>query len=84
MEKQIGTVKHFFPHIPAAVVELKGELKIGDKIVVKSKGGEEKFRQVVESMQVNHKDIKSGKAGEEIALKVADKAKEGDLVYLEE
>ena len=84
MEKEIGTVKHFFPHIPAAVVELKEELKTGDEIVVKSKTGEEKFRQVVDSMQVDRKDIKSGKSGDEIAIKVNGKAKEGDIVCIAE
>lgn len=82
MEKEIGTVKHFFPHVPAAVVELKGDLKVGDEIIVKSKTGEEKFRQVVDSMQIDRKDIKSGKSDDEVAIKVADKTKEGDLVYL--
>ena len=37
MEKQIGKVKHFYGHIPAIVVELDNDLKIGDKISVKPK-----------------------------------------------
>jgi hypothetical protein len=83
MEKLIGVVKHFYPHIPAAVVELKEDLRVGDSIVIKSRAGEERFKQVVESMEVNRQQIKAGKGGEEVAIKVAGKTKNGDLVYLQ-
>lgn len=81
MEKLIGRVKHFYPHIPAMIVELEDELNIGDEIIVRRKNGEEKFRQTVESMEIEHKKIQKAKAGEEVAVQVVGKAKEGDLVY---
>lgn len=82
MEKLIGRVKHFYPHIPAMIVELEDELNIGDEIIVRKKNGEERFRQIVESMEVDHKKIQKAGAGQEIAVQVIGKAKEGDLVYL--
>jgi len=81
MEVLIGRVKHFYPHIPAMIVELEENLKIGDKIVVKKKNGEERFRQIVESMEINRQKINEAKAGEEVAILCAGKTKEGDLVY---
>jgi putative protease len=81
MEILIGKVKHFFPKVSVAVVELNDDLKIGDEIVIKNKSGEEKVKQVVESMEIDHKKIQSGKSGEEVAILVNAKVKEGDLVY---
>jgi translation initiation factor IF-1 len=37
----------------------------------------------VESMQVNHQSIDSARVGDEIALKVWDYVRKGDLVYRE-
>jgi putative protease len=81
MEILIGKVKHFFPKVSVAVVELNDDLKLGDEIVIKNKSGEEKVKQVVESMEIDHKKIQSGKSGEEIAILVNGKVKEEDLVY---
>jgi hypothetical protein len=81
MEILIGKVKHFYGHIPAIVIELDEDLKIGDEIIVRKKNGEERFRQVVESMEVERKKIQSAKAGTEIAILANGKTKEGDLVY---
>jgi len=83
MEVLIGRVKHFYAHIPAMVVELKENLKLGEKIVIKKKNGEEKFRQVVESMEIERKKVEEVKAGQEVAILAQGKAKEGDLMYKE-
>jgi len=81
MEILIGKVKHFFPKVSVAVVELNDNLKIGDEIVIKNKKGEEKVKQIIESMEIDHKKVQSGKSGEEVAILVSGKVKEGDLVY---
>ncbi len=83
MEKLIGRVKHFYGHIPAAVIELEDDLKIGDVIIIKKKNGEEKFKQVVESMEIERKKVLKAKNGQEVAVQVQGKTKEGDLVYKE-
>jgi putative protease len=78
-EKLIGKITHYFPKVGAAVVKLEGSLKVGDRI--KLKRGEEEFEQEVQSMQIDHKDLKAAKKGEEVGLKVDQKVKEGWEVY---
>lgn len=78
-EKLVGKITHYYPKVGVAVVKAKGTIKIGDKIKVKK--GEEEFEQSVESMQIDYKDIKSAKKGQEIGLKVNQKVKEGWEVY---
>ncbi|MEM4647777.1 MAG: translation elongation factor-like protein [Candidatus Pacearchaeota archaeon] len=79
MEIEIGKVVHYFSKIGVAVVELKDNIKKGDKIHIK--GHTTDFTQKVESMQINHKPINEAKSGEEIGLKVKDRVREGDIVY---
>ena len=79
MEEQIGKIIHYYDKIGVAVVRLEGPLKVGDTVHVKGKAAD--FEQGVESMQVDRKDVDSGKKGEEVAVKLVEKAKEGDLVY---
>ena len=81
MEIVVGRVKHFYPHIPAAIVELSEDLKNGDQIVIRKKNGEERLRQMVTSMEVEHKKIDQAPAGTEVAVLVEGKVKEGDIVY---
>jgi len=72
LEKQpqeIGKVTHFFTKISVAVVELKAPLSVGD------------IEQDVESMQIEHENVKTAKAGQSIGLKVKDHVRETDTVY---
>lgn len=78
-EKFIGKVTHYFPKVGAAIVKLEDNLRIGDKIKLKRE--EKEFEQEVTSMQIEHKDIKEAKKGQEIGLKVEQKVKEGWEVY---
>lgn len=82
MEKLIGKVKHFYPHIPAMIIELEFDIKIGDEIIIKKKNGEIRFTQIVESMEIERKKVNEAKAGQEVAIQCLSKVKEGDLVYL--
>ncbi len=81
METQIGKVTHYYNRISVAVIELEGELKLGDLITFLGRSTE--FSQPVESMEVNHQKIQSAGPGEEIAIKVRDYVRKGDLVYKE-
>lgn len=77
-EKKIGEITHYFDKIGVAIVKLSSPLKVGDSIKVK--GATTDFGQAVESMQVDHKEVDSAKSGDELGIKVADKAREGDDV----
>lgn len=79
MEKEVGTVTHWYDKVGVAVVKLSGALKKGDTIKVKR--GENEFEDSITSMQINHEDVDSGGKGDEVAIKLSEKAKEGSLVY---
>jgi putative protease len=79
MEKELGRVTHYFDKAMVAVIRLNDKLAIGD--TVKFVHGENEFTQTIDSMEVEHKKIQSGKAGEEVAVKVSEKTHEGAKVY---
>lgn len=79
MEIQVGRVTHYYNRISVAVLTLSGDLKVGDKIEILGKNTE--FSQVVTSMEIEHRKIQSATAGMEVALKVADTVRKGDIVY---
>lgn len=76
---EVGRITHFFSKISVAVVELTAPLVVGDKILVK--GPSTDFEQIVESMQIEHKNIQRAEAGQSIGLKMAQQAREKDVVY---
>lgn len=78
-EKLIGKITHYFGKISVAVIELEGELKVGDTIRIV--GGNRDFTQVVESMEMEHQKVEKAKAGDRVGLKVIQKVREGDKVY---
>ena len=79
-EKLLGVVTHYFSNIKVGVIKLKDNLKEGDEIRIV--GGEKTdFNQIVKSMQIDHKEVKSGKKGDGVGMKVAEKVHEGYKVY---
>jgi len=79
MEKELGRVNHYFDKAMVAVIRLNDKLAIGD--TVKFVHGENEFTQTIDSMEIEHKKIDSGKAGDEVAVKVSEKTHEGAKVY---
>jgi len=75
----VGRVIHFYPRISVAIVELSAPLSVGDKIVIK--GASTNFEQIVESMQIQHKNVERAEAGQLIGLKVNQRVREKDIVY---
>lgn len=78
-EQEIGKVTHWYDKIGVAVVKLVGALKMGDKIKVRH--GDKEFEDNVLSMQVDRKDVPSGAKGDEVAIKLSDKTKEGAAIF---
>ena len=76
---EVGRVTHFFSKISVAVIELKAPLAVGDTILIK--GPTTDFEQIVESMQIEHKNVQRAEAGQSIGLKVAQRVREKDMVY---
>lgn len=77
--KPIGAITHYYSKIGVGIVELEGELKVGDK--VKIKGHSTDIEQDIDSIQINHEDVQEAKKGDVVGLKVPDKVREGDKVY---
>ena len=76
----IGKVIHWYDKIGVAVVKLGKSLKVGDSIKVKH--GDSEFGEEITSMQLNHEPIKSGKKGDEVAIKLSQKASVGSEIYI--
>jgi putative protease len=79
MEVKIGKVTHFYNRISVAVLELTGELRVGDRVVII--GHSTELSQVVASMEIEHHKVQAVGAGQEVALKVAEPVHAGDQVY---
>jgi len=79
-KKAVGTVEHYYTNISVAVVKLKDKLKVGDRISIQ--GATTNLEQEVSSMQIFNKPVKEAKKGDSIGLKVEDRVREGDKVFL--
>lgn len=76
----VGEVIHWYDKIGVAVVKLKKGLKVGDSVKVKH--GDEEFEDSVSSMQLDHAPVQSGKSGDEVAIKLSQKARDGSEIHL--
>ena len=79
-KKLIGKVTHYFGKISVAGIELNETLKVGDKISIE--GATTNFEESIDSMQIDNKSVEEAGAGDLIGIKVKDKARVGDDVYL--
>jgi putative protease len=77
--KEIGKVVHYFDKIGVAIIELKSGLKVGDTVTI---GGKEEFDQEISSMQIEHEQVESAKAGKNVGTKVDQPVHEGAKVSL--
>lgn len=79
-ELPVGKVIHYYTHLEVAVVELdRGSLQAGDTIHVK--GHTTDFRQVVQSMEIEHVKMQRADPGQDFGLKVTQHVRENDVVY---
>ncbi|MFA7677485.1 MAG: translation elongation factor-like protein [Candidatus Omnitrophota bacterium] len=78
-EQEIGTVDHFFGKISVGMINLSGELKVGETIRIKGKQAD--FSQSVESMRIGFDDVTEAKAGDKVGIKVTEAVHANDKVY---
>jgi translation initiation factor IF-2 len=78
-EEIIGKVSDFFAHPVVAGIELTAPLKVGDKIRIK--GHTTDLELVVDSIQIDNKNVTEAKKGDSIGVKVTDRVRSGDHVY---
>jgi len=80
--KKVGVVDKYYSKISVALVTLSDTLAVDDKI--KIKGATTDFEQVVKSMQIEHESISSAKKGQMIGLKVENKVRPNDEMFIVE
>lgn len=79
METVIGKVSDYFAHIGVMALTLEGDLAVGDTIHVK--GHTTDLTQTVESMQIEHQDVQTAKAGDSVGIRVKERIRKGDTIY---
>ena len=78
-EELIGEVTHYFPHVPAAVFKLQTDLRVGETVHIQ--GHTTDLVETIESMQIDHADVKTAGPGDDVAVLVTEKVRVGDKVY---
>ena len=79
-EVVIGIVSDFFAKPMVAGVELSALLKTGDTIHIK--GHTTDIIMIVQSMQINNVNVTEAKAGDAVGIKLTDRARKGDTVFV--
>ena len=78
----VGVVKEYFRKIGVGAVKItRGRIRVGDTL--KFKGHTTDFVQRVESIQENLQPITEALEGDFVGIKVSQRVREGDLVFLE-
>ncbi len=80
MNMIIGKVIHYFDKIRVAAIKLEKPLKIGDK--VRFEGVTTSFEQEISSMQNNKEALEKAGKGDEVGVKVNERVRVGDIVWL--
>ena len=80
VEKEIGKVSSYFSHVEVAAIKLSAGLKVGDKVHIK--GHTTDIEQGVDSIQIERKEVKKAKKGDHIGIKVSEKVRPNDTVFL--
>ncbi len=79
MKVKVGKITHYYDNIGVAVVAVAKTIKVGDRIKIVGHDGE--FIQDIDSLQFEHKPIKSAKAKTSVGMKVTQSVKEHAEVY---
>ncbi len=77
--KEIGRVFNYFEKVGVIAIELTDSLKVGDTIRVV--GGEHDFTEVIDSMQIEGKNVEKAKKGDSVGIKVNEKVHKGARVF---
>lgn len=75
----IGIIKKYYVKPSVCEIKLSSDLKMGEKIMIEGKTTF--LEQNVESIQINHKEIKLGKKGQLVGLKVKERVRVNDNIF---
>lgn len=79
-ETRIGTVTHYYDQPQVGALDLEATIAVGD--VLRFRGHTTDFQQTITSMEVDHASVESAGPGDSVAVKVDERVREGDDVYL--
>ncbi len=80
-DKPVGEVTHFYGKAGVAIVKFNQDIAKGSRVTFQ--GTTTDFSQEISSMEFDHKSIATAPKGKEIGIKVKDKVRDGDQVYLD-
>jgi len=82
-ETEVGEVFQYYSKVGVAAVKITGgRLKVGDRIHFL--GHTTDFTQTLESIQVEHDNVEQAEEGKSVGIKVLDRVRPADKVYLVE
>lgn len=77
--ERVGTVSHYFDEPQVGAIDLEETIEVGD--VLRFEGHTTDFQQAITSMEVDHQPVELAGPGDEVAVKVEERVREGDEVY---
>ncbi|MBI3046176.1 MAG: hypothetical protein HYY86_01355 [Candidatus Harrisonbacteria bacterium] len=79
-DKPVGEVTHYYGNLGVAIVKFNQDMPAGKNVTFQ--GATTDFSQDLSSMELDHKSVSLAPRGKEVGLKVKEKVREGDKVYL--
>jgi hypothetical protein len=76
----VGRVEDFYAQINVVAFTAKKPIQVGDRLHVL--GHTTRIEQLVDSMQINHQTVTQASAGDAIGIKVGDRARRGDYIFI--
>ncbi len=78
-ELLIGKVTHYYSRLGVAALELQSSLRRGDQIHILGRTTD--VEQTVQSMEIDHHQVEVAGPGDQVAIKVPQRVREGDKVF---
>jgi len=79
-DKPVGEVTHYYGNLGVAIVKFNRDMPAGKNITFQ--GTTTDFSQDISSMELDRKPADMAPRGKEVGIKVKEKTREGDKVYL--
>lgn len=77
---KIGKVTNYYEKIGVTIIQLNGNLTVGDEIKI-YKDGDEILKQQIDKIVMNQQNVPFAKAGDVIGLVLNEKVQKGSEVY---
>lgn len=80
IDKPVGEVTHYYSGLGVAIVKFSQDMPTGKNVTFQ--GATTDFSQNLGSLELDRKSIPKAPKGKEIGIKVKERVREGDRVYL--